>query len=66
MSEEIKQEQIYSTVAETAKYFRVSDMTVRRWIKQDCPAVPVGASHRLELDKVRAWLMSRNQNENED
>lgn len=52
------------TKDELATYFRVSEWTVRQWVKAGCPTVPMdleGARERLrfELAEVRQWHAGR-------
>ncbi len=48
------------TTGQIAAHYGVSTETVRRWIRQGCPAKRLGmakrgGNYRLDLDAVQAW-----------
>jgi phage terminase Nu1 subunit (DNA packaging protein) len=44
------------TQSELETYYRVSDWTVNKWVREGCPVERLrSGSRRFDLDKVRAW-----------
>jgi excisionase family DNA binding protein len=50
----------YWTTLELAAHLRVTDRTIRRWVREGCPSHPWGARlRRFRLAEVEAWLNER-------
>jgi len=48
------------TVAEAARYLRISESTVRHWVRDEgMPSAQVGRRRRFRRDALLAWLESR-------
>jgi excisionase family DNA binding protein len=51
------EQQSFFTPQEVSELLRVSDYTVRRWIRQgDLPAYKVGRSWRVSASAIEKWL----------
>lgn len=45
------------TLKECCEYMRVSDKTIRRWIKEKkLPYLKVGRQYRFRTDKIDLWM----------
>jgi len=50
----------YQTGAETAKYYGISEWTLRRWrLQEGCPVLKIGGRFVFNIDSVESWLASR-------
>lgn len=50
----------YVTIVELAENLKVTEQTIRNWMKEGLPSIKIGRARRYEPEAVQKWIDDQN------